>query len=334
MAQEESATADPTEARIEDREVVITRTFDAPRALVFRAFTEPRHVARWWGPRGMANPVCEMDVRPGGAYRIVMRSPDGIDYPLRGVYREVVPPERIVFTADTSEHPPEWHAAMARHRGGAPAGELVMTVLFEDAGGKTRVTIRNRFESNADRDAHFEMGMREGWSLSLDRLDEVLATAEEAPGKERAAAKSGEREITASRLFDAPRELVFRVWTEPGHVARWWGPNGFRTTIREMDVRPGGAWRFVMHGPDGTDYPNQIVYVEVIPPERLVYDHVSGPTFRMTALFAEEGEKTRVSVRMLFRSREERDRTIESFHAVEGLDQTLGRLGEHLRGTR
>ena len=92
MAQEETATAsaNPTSVEIEDREVVLTRTFDAPRALVFRAFTEPRHLARWWGPRGMANPVCEMDVRPGGAYRIVMRSADGTDYPITGVYREVV----------------------------------------------------------------------------------------------------------------------------------------------------------------------------------------------------------------------------------------------------
>ncbi|HET9793025.1 MAG TPA: SRPBCC family protein [Thermoanaerobaculia bacterium] len=152
-----------------------------------------------------------------------------------------------------------------------------------------------------------------------------------APGAERAAAATGEREITASRIFDAPRDLVFRVWTEPGHVAKWWGPDGFRTTIETMDVRPGGDRRFVMHGPDGTDYPNRIVYLEVLPPERLVYDHLSGPRFRMTVLFSEEGKKTRVTVRMLFPSAADRDRTVETFHAVDGLGQTLGRLGEHVR---
>src|SRR5512146_2810578 len=98
------------------------------------------------------------------------------------------------------------------------------------------------------------------------------------------------REITATRLVEAPRELVFRVWTEPDHIAHWWGPNGFTTTIHEMDVRPGGVWRFVMHGPDGRDYQNKIVYVEVTPPERLVYDHVAGPKFHATVRFADGGK--------------------------------------------
>src|ERR1700722_521534 len=90
------------------------------------------------------------------------------------------------------------------------------------------------------------------------------------------------REIAATRIFDAPRELVFRMWTEPEHVAKWWGPIGFTNTIHEMDVRPGGVWRFIMHGPDGVDYPNKNVYLEVVRPDRLVWDHLSAPQFRMT----------------------------------------------------
>jgi uncharacterized protein YndB with AHSA1/START domain len=145
---------------------------------------------------------------------------------------------------------------------------------------------------------------------------------------------NADREIVATRVFDAPRELVFEMWTDPVHVAQWWGPNGFTNSIQEMDVRAGGAWRLVMHGPDGTDYPNKSVYVEVVRPQRIVYDHVSGPKFRMTATFDEEpGNKTRLTVRMVFETAALRDKTATEFGAVDGLKQTLGRLGEKLAGT-
>jgi len=139
-----------------------------------------------------------------------------------------------------------------------------------------------------------------------------------------------DREITAARVFDAPRELVFKMWTDPKHVAQWWGPNGFTSTIDEMDVRPGGVWRFVMHGPDGVDYKNKIVYKEILKPERLVYSHVSGPRFDVTATFAGQGDKTELTVRMLFESAPQRDNAVKQFGAIEGLKQTLGRLEEHL----
>ncbi len=86
-----------------------------------------------------------------------------------------------------------------------------------------------------------------------------------------------DREIVDTRLLDAPRELVWEVWADPKHIARWWGPNGFTTSIRQMNVRPGGAWRLVMHGPDGTDYNNKIVFVEVVKPERIVFRHTPDP---------------------------------------------------------
>src|SRR5579864_8256130 len=148
--------------------------------------------------------------------------------------------------------------------------------------------------------------------------------------KASAAPDTADREITATRVFDARRELVFQMWTDPKHVSHWWGPKGFTTTVYEMDVRAGGVWRFIMHGPDGVDYPNKIVYVEVVKPERLVYDHVSGPRFQMTVTFAKQDAKTKVSARMLFESPELRDRTARQFGAVEGLQQTLGRLTEKL----
>ncbi len=144
-----------------------------------------------------------------------------------------------------------------------------------------------------------------------------------------------DREIVETRLFNAPRDLVFQMWTDPRHVEKWWGPNGFTTTISEMDVRPGGNWRLVMRGPDGTDYNNRIVFVEVAKPERLVYKHVPEPgtepvSFETTITFIAEGEKTRVTVRMLFPSTVARDYVIKKYGAIEGLKQTLGRLEEQL----
>ena len=141
-----------------------------------------------------------------------------------------------------------------------------------------------------------------------------------------------DREITATRIVDAPREVVFAMWTDPAHVGHWWGPNAFTNTIEEMDVRPGGVWRFVMHGPDGTDYKNRSVYDEVVTPERLVYSHVSGPTFRMTATFGAHGDQTRLVVRMRFDSAAQRDKVAGELGAVEGLGQTLDRLEAYVAG--
>ncbi len=143
-------------------------------------------------------------------------------------------------------------------------------------------------------------------------------------------ASATDREIVTTRMLDAPRELVFRAWTDREHLAQWWGPNGFTNTIHEMDVRPGGVWRFVMHGPDGVDYKNEAVYVEVVRPERLVYLHVSAPKFHMTVTFDEQGGKTMLSMRMRFETAVERELVIKKFGAVEGAKQTLGRLADYL----
>jgi uncharacterized protein YndB with AHSA1/START domain len=113
---------------------------------------------------------------------------------------------------------------------------------------------------------------------------------------------SADREIITTRVLNASRELVWKAWTDPKHVAEWWGPNGFTNTIHEMDVRPDGVWRFIMHGPDGVDYKNEIIFIEVMELERLVYDHVSGPKFKVRVTFDEQGGKTKVTFRMYFES--------------------------------
>jgi len=162
----------------QDFDVVFTRLFPAPRDLVFQAWTDPARMAQWWGPQGFTNPVCELDPQVGGAWRIVMRSPDGIDYPLTGTYLEIVRPERLVMTCSVKEHPADWHALVRQNRpktAGEPAQDFLWTVTFEDQGGKTRLIIRSHFAAAADRDALVKIGMETGWNQSLDRLRDLLA---------------------------------------------------------------------------------------------------------------------------------------------------------------
>jgi uncharacterized protein YndB with AHSA1/START domain len=153
-----------------------------------------------------------------------------------------------------------------------------------------------------------------------------------------AAATPADREIVITRLFDAPRSLVFAAWTDPNHVGHWWGPTGFTITVNEMDVRPGGVWRFVMHGPDGLNYQNRIVYVEIMQPERLVYTHGSGDAndpnqFEVTVTFAEQDGKTVLTMRMLFATTGARAHVM-ALGAIEGSNQTLARLAEYLATIR
>jgi uncharacterized protein YndB with AHSA1/START domain len=146
-----------------------------------------------------------------------------------------------------------------------------------------------------------------------------------------------DREIIITRIFDAPRELAWKAITDPQHVVKWWGPRGFTTTIEEMDVRVGGVWKHVMHGPDGTNYPNESVFKEVVKPERLVYGHAGrkegGPSVNFVCnwTFDDLGAgKTRVTLRQVYATAADRDRIVREFGAIEGGRQTLERLSEHL----
>jgi uncharacterized protein YndB with AHSA1/START domain len=149
---------------------------------------------------------------------------------------------------------------------------------------------------------------------------------------------TSDREIVITRVVNAPRELVFEAWSNPDHIAKWWGPNGFTTTTRSMDFRPGGVWEHVMHGPDGTDYPNYTVYDEIKRPERIVYtnsggkDDASETKFQSTVTLEDlGGGQTRITMRGVFPSAEARDFAAREYGAVEGGEQTLARLAEHLK---
>ncbi len=138
------------------------------------------------------------------------------------------------------------------------------------------------------------------------------------------------RSLEITRLLDAPRDLVWEVWTNPEHIKHWWGPEGFTNTIYTMEVRPGGMWEFMMHGPDGTDYRNLHMYVELVKPERIVLRHVNGPKFTLTATFTEEEGKTRLHIQSLFESEEHLAHLIKTVKADIGLKQNVDRLEAYL----
>ena len=147
------------DAEVRERELVITRIFDAPRELVFRAWTEPDRAARWWGPRGFVTTYCSMDVRPGGTFRVCMRSPQGADHWKQGVYREVVEPERLVFTF-------AWEDGK-----GKPAHQTLVTVTFAERGDKTELKLHQAmFETVEARNTH-----QHGWTSTLERFAQYLA---------------------------------------------------------------------------------------------------------------------------------------------------------------
>ncbi|MFI5186185.1 MAG: SRPBCC domain-containing protein [Chitinophagales bacterium] len=139
------------------------------------------------------------------------------------------------------------------------------------------------------------------------------------------------KELTITKLVNAPIKLVWEVWTNPEHIKHWWEPNGFTNTIFKMDVKPGGVWDFIMHGPDGTDYKNKSVYKEVVKHKKIVYDHISGPKFQFTVTFTEKENKTLIAIQMLFETAEEREQVIKVFKADVGLQQNIYKLEGYLR---
>jgi uncharacterized protein YndB with AHSA1/START domain len=145
---------------------------------------------------------------------------------------------------------------------------------------------------------------------------------------------TADREIVISRIINAPRELVFAAFTEVTHLSRWWGPEGFTTTTRAFEFRVGGVWEFVMHGPDGTDYPEWISWTDLNPPERiaLLHGEFRGDpnAFESILTFASEGGATRLEMRTVFPTKQLRDAAVEKYHAVEGGQQTLGKLAAYV----
>lgn len=145
---------------------------------------------------------------------------------------------------------------------------------------------------------------------------------------------TADREIVISRVIDAPPVLVFEAFTEVRHLSRWWGPNGFTTTTRSLEFRVGGEWDFVMHGPDGNDYPEWITWTEIVPAERIAMLHGESRddpnAFESVLTFTPEGAATRIEMRTVFPTAALRQEAVDKYHAIEGGQQTLGNLAAYV----
>src|SRR5205809_7594027 len=205
-----------------ERELVTTHTFDAPRELVWKAWTDPKLITRWWGPSRYSTSVEKMEVRPGGTWRFIQRDAEGNVYGFHGEYKEVVPPKRIV---DTFEYE------------GMPGHVLVESATFEEIDGRTMVTQKSVFETVEDLEGMLASGMEEGARETMERFTELVeelkegATDSKLAGRKRARPGARESGLVITRIFDAPRERVWKACTDPGEMKKWWGPKGCTTPV-------------------------------------------------------------------------------------------------------
>jgi uncharacterized protein YndB with AHSA1/START domain len=289
------------------REVTITRVFDAPRDAVWRAWTDAEQLKQWFMPHGFTVPECTVDLRPGGVLRMVIQGPDGGESTIDGEFLEVDPPARCVFTTATFE--------------GSLTGRN--TVTFEDRGSKTELTLHAEVTTSSPELRAALAGMEEGWLQSLEKLDAFLSGTE---------VDRTSRSVIATRVLDAPRERVWKAYTDPEQVAQWWGPPGSTIETHEIDVSPGGTWRATLHGAYG-DYEQKMTYVAVQEPQVLAYLYgdpsAPGHAFTMVEL-ADEGDKTTVTVTINFASAEERRRMLEENGAQQGLEMALDQLANYV----
>lgn len=309
-------------------EFVISRVFDAPRERVWRAWTEREQLMQWFGPQGYTMLHATLDLRPSGICHYALRSADGGEMWGKWTYREIVAPERLVLVSSFSDA----EGRITRH----PLStswplETLSSTTFEEKNGKTTITIHwaplyaTNLELKTFNEAHDDM--RQGWSGTFEQLASYLKGE---------MADTADREMVITRIFDAPRELVWEAVTNPLHVVHWWGPNGFTDTLEKMEFRVGGVWKHVMHGPDGTDYPNKSIFTSIVKPEHIEYSHGGGrksdaaAQFDSTWTFEALGKQTRVTMRSVFPTAEARDIAIKTYNAIEGGKQTLARLAEYL----
>jgi len=292
------------------RTLVTVRIFDAPRELVYRAWTDPEQLARWFPPEGFTSPRCEIDARPGGVMRVDMQAPDGppfhgLVFPGPGVFTEVIPNERLVFTMTPEIEP------------GKPMPTVTTSVRFEDLGRKTRLTVEQTLPTVADFAVVARQGMRQGINESLGKLAGVLSGT----SSDRGVLVEG-RMITLVRVFAAPRELVWTAYTDPAHIPAWFFANDWETPYAKVDLREGGAFDVGMRPADHSHggFAFAGTYREVFRPERIVQAIDDGRL--MTTTFEEILGGTRLTLSLEMAMDDERERA--------GYTQILDHFGQHL----
>jgi uncharacterized protein YndB with AHSA1/START domain len=325
-----------------DYALTVERIFDAPLELVWKAWTEPERLARWWGPKGFSMNVASLDFRPGGVFHYSIRSPQGQQMWGKFVYGEIQAPERMVFinsfsdeggTMQRSPMSPTWPL------------EIYNLLTLEEAGGKTKLTLRGGpyKAGEAERRTYHEASknVQHGLAGTFEQLDAYLAEARQSEGQGKSnkhslvlVAEPGKHEIVMTRMFDAPPDLVFKVMTDPQRIPQWWGPRYLTTIVVQMEVRPGGSWRFVQHDPSGNEYAFHGVYHQVSPSRRLVYtfefegeaEHVG----LETVTFEARDGKTYLIDQVVFQSVADRDGMLQSGMEA-GAVESMERVDDLLR---
>jgi uncharacterized protein YndB with AHSA1/START domain len=255
-----------------------------------------------------------------------MRGPDGKDYWSTGVYREIVPHERLVVTDSFADE--KGNVVPASHYGmtGEWPLEMLVTVTFEDIGGRTKMILRHQgIPSGMMREL-----TETGWSESFDKLAESIVTDD----RTRIIAERGKQEVIITRVFDAPRDLVFKANTDRNLIPQWWGPRRFTTMIDKMDARAGGLWRFVQRDAAGNEYAFHGVYHEVRSPERIVdtfeFEGMPGNVSLETCTLEDIGGKTKMISRSVYQTVGDRDGMLKS-GMEEGVLESMDRLAELLK---
>ncbi len=306
-----------------DREILLVRSFAAPRALVWQAWTEEDRITRWWAPRDYHISKSSMDFRAGGAWHYFMADAQGEGAWARMGYREIQAPERFVFIDSFSDE---------AGNEVPPAGTA--TVTFEEAEGRTTVTMHTRCQSPEDRDALLQMGMLEGIGESFDQLSELVSSEH---GNALSLLLPNDTEIVAGRTLNAPPSLVFEALTNPDHLRRWWGPRQLEIDECTVDLRVGGSWRCVQRDPaNGEQYVFSGEYREIVPGERLVqtwrYEAQPDSEAVETITLEPRGDgKTRLVGRAVYGSREVRDGHLDAGMEY-GMREAYERLEELLVG--
>lgn len=225
-------------------ELEIVRLIQAPRSLVFKAWTDPKQLSQWWGPLGFSCPVSEWDARPGGTIRVEMQATDGTRYPMGGNYELIEEPRRLVLYTQ------------ALHADGSILLRNRVTVTFEEVGAKTRQTLRVKVVQATQMARPMVEGHSQGWSESLLRLGILLDQL---------------RPFTLSREFGAPRKLLYAAHTDTGHLGRWFCPAGCTVIHAAMELRAGGEYRYGLRLPNGSEMWGKQSYVYIQAPELLAY---------------------------------------------------------------
>jgi uncharacterized protein YndB with AHSA1/START domain len=314
-------------------EVVITSFIHAARQRAWKAYIDPNLVGCWWGPENLTTTVDKMKVTPGGEWRFVQHDPAGREFAFHGVYREIAPPERLAFTFEYE---------------GEPGHRLEETVSFEERDSGTEITDRSVFATVADRDGMLKSGMKKGAVETMERFATLLDNMEKSGAGSAAGPGLWEgkgSEVFIIRVFDAPRALVWKAWTEPERVKRWWGPAGFTAPVINIDLCVGSRFLFCMRGPDGRDYWNTGVYREIVPGEKIVAtdsfaDRKGSPVpasyygmsadypreMLLSVSFEDEGGKTKFILRQMGHPLGK-----PTEQAQEGWTQSLDKLAASLR---